>query len=85
MGSFSAKLFILLTQNNFVIKESFDAANIFREIPAGLFDKGYVFASFHKESLSKNVPLERTINIILERVYSRKLVTSQLKKRILKN
>ena len=36
------------------------------------------------ESLFTNVPLQRTINIILDRVYNNKLIATQLKKRTLK-
>ena len=42
------------------------------------------FASFDVKSLFTNVPLQRTINIILDRVYNNKLIATQLKKRTLK-
>ena len=42
-----------------------------------------MFASFDVESLFTNVLLQRTINIILDRVYDNKLIATQLKKQIL--
>ena len=40
--------------------------------------------SFDVESLFTNVPLQQTINIILDCVYNNKLIATQLKKRTLK-
>ena len=45
-----------------------------------MFDDGHIFASFDVESLFTNVPLQRTINIVLDRVYNNKLTAPQLKK-----
>ena len=73
-----------LTQNEFIIRDSFDAANKIKSILPKVFNDGYIFASFNVESLFTNVPLQRTINIILDRVYNNKLVTTQLKKPTLK-
>ena len=44
---------------------------------------GYMFPSFDVESLFTNVPLQRNINIISDRVYNNKLIATQLKKRTL--
>ena len=73
-----------LTQNEFIIRDSFDAANKIKSILPKVFNDGYIFASFNVESLFTNVPLQRTINIILDRVYNNKLVATQLKKPTLK-
>ena len=78
------KLLYLLTQNEFMIIDSFDAANKIKSVPPEVFDDGYVLASFDMKSLSTNVPLQRTIKIILDRVYDKKLIATQLKKRPLK-
>lgn len=84
VGSFFTQLLNLLSQNNFVIKDFFDAANKIREIPTDLFNKAYVFASSDIESFFTNAPLERNINIILDHVYNKNLATTPLKKRTLK-
>ena len=67
-----------------MIIDSFDAANKIKSVPPDVFDDGYVLASFDVKSLSTNVPLQRTIKIILDRVYDNKLTATQLKKRSLK-
>ena len=43
-----------------------------------LFDIGYVFASSYLETLFTNVPIERTMNIILHPVYNEMLITTHL-------
>ena len=49
-----------------------------------LFQGGYQFVSFDVESLFTNVPLRRTVNIILDRIYKDVLITTTFKKRTLK-
>ena len=44
----------------------------------------YTFVSFDVESLFTNVPLKKTIEIILNRVYSEKEISTTLSKRSLK-
>jgi hypothetical protein len=44
----------------------------------------YKFVSFDVESLFTNVPLRRTINIILDRVYKQNLIDTTLRKSTLK-
>ena len=53
-----------LTENQYVVKYSFIAGNMIREIAKELFDQGYRFFSFDVESLFTLVPLSKTINII---------------------
>ena len=36
--------------------------------------KGYKFVSFDVETLFTNVPLRRTINVVLDRIYNKKLI-----------
>ena len=84
VGSYLTELLNPLTQNEFIIRDSFDAANKVKSIPPEVLDDGYIFVSFDVESLFTNVPLQRTINIILDCVYNNKLVATQLKKRTLK-
>ena len=70
-----------LALNDFTVKDSFDAANKIQQIPKELFDSVYKFASFGMISLFTNVPLAKSIDIILKRVYSENLVTTNLTKR----
>ena len=49
-----------------------------------MFEEGYQFVSFDAESLFTNVPLSKTINIILDRIYRQKLLKTNLKKRAMK-
>ena len=73
-----------LTENEFMIRDSFDAANKIKSILPEVFDDGYIFASFNVEPLFTNMPLQRTINIILDRVYNNKPIATQLKEQTLK-
>ena len=84
VGAYLTELPNPLTQNEFVIKDCFDAANKIRLIPPEVFDEGYVLVSFDAASLFTNVPLKRTIDIILDRVYKKQMISTQLKKRTLK-
>ena len=49
-----------------------------------LFVEGYQFVSFDVESLFTNLPLSRTINIILDRIYNENLFSTTLTKCTLK-
>ena len=82
--SFLAKLLNPLTMNEFSLKDSFDATKRIQNIPDELFEKGYRFVSFDVKSLFTNVPLAKTIGIILNRVYDQKLIETKLKRRSLK-
>ena len=84
IAKFLANLSNPFTLNDFTVKDSFDAANKIQQIPKELFDLGYKFVSFDVISLFTNVPLAKTIDIILKRVYSENLVTTNLTKRTMK-
>ena len=84
IAKFLANLLNPLTLNDFTVKDSFDAANKIQQIPKELFNAGYKFISFDAISLFTNVPLAKTIDIILKRVYNEKLVTTNLTKRTMK-
>ena len=73
-----------MTINKYTLKDSYDTATRIRNIPTELFDQGYVFVSFDVVSLFTNVPLQRTTNIILNRVYNEQPVETNLKKSTLK-
>ena len=53
-------------------------------VPRKLFDDGYRFVSFDFKSLFTNVPLNKNVNIILNRIYKSKLISTTLTKRTLK-
>ena len=71
--------------NDHNLKDSFDAVKMIRSIPPELFDKDYQFVSFDVQSLFTSVPIQKTINKILDRVYNKKLINTNLKKRTTKN
>ena len=70
LGKFITKLLNPLTQNEYHLKDSFDAAERIKNIPGHLYDEGYQLVSFDVKSLFTNVPLNKTIKVILDRVYT---------------
>ena len=74
VGKFLSELLQPLTQNEYTLKDTFDAANRIKAISPALFTEGYEFVSFDVESLFTNVPLQRTLRIIEDRIYNKKLV-----------
>ena len=74
----------LLTFNEFSLSDSFEAVSCIQNIPQHLFHQGYQFVSFDIVSLFSNVPLSRTVDIILNRIYNENLINNTLKKRTLK-
>ena len=66
VGKYLANLLNSLTQNDFVVKDSFEVVNKIHNIPSELFNCGYRYYSFDVTSLFTNVPLSKTINIIKE-------------------
>ena len=84
IGKFLSTLLNPLTQNEYAVKDSFDAAQRIQQIPQNLFDEGYRYVSFDAVSLFTNVPLKRTVDVILDRVYNDKLIKTKLVKRTLK-
>ena len=74
----------LVTENQYVVRDSFSAANKITETPKELFDEGYRFVSFGMESLFTSVSLKKTINVILDRIYNKKLLNANIKKRTIK-
>ena len=67
-----------------MVKDSFTATNKIRKIPKELFDQGYRFVSFDVEPLFTLVPLSKTINIILDQIYNKNLLKTNIKKRTMK-
>ena len=73
VGQYLSKIFQLLTINDYNTKDSFDDGNQIKNIPKELFDAGYRLVLFDVESLFTNVPLQRSINVMLKRIYDDKL------------
>ena len=73
-----------LTHNDHTVKDSFEAVNRIHNIPPELFDQGYRYVSFDVTSLFTNVPLNKTVDVILKRVYKDKLIKTNLRKSTLK-
>ena len=84
VGCYLTELLNPFTQNEFMIRNSFYATNKIKSILPKVFDDGFIFGSFALESLFTNVPLQKIIHIILDRVYNNKLIAIQFKKRTLK-
>ena len=84
VGKFITKLLNPLTQNQYALKDSFEAAEKIKAIPDHLYDEGYRLVSFDVKSLFTNVPLQKTIDVILDWVYNQKLISTNSKKRTLK-
>ena len=73
-----------LTHNEYSVQESFDAVNKIQNIPDNLFTDGYSFLSFDVKSLFTNIPLQKTVKIILNKIYNEKIITTTLKKQTMK-
>ena len=73
-----------LCLNEYHLKDSFHAAEKIKAIPPQYFDDGYQFVSFDVKSLFTNVPLEKTIKVIMNRIYTEKKISTTLKQRTLK-
>ena len=85
VGKYITKLLNPLTQNNYSLKDSFDAVERINKIPKDLLDNSnYKLVSLDVVSLFTNVPLKRTVNIILKRIYKDKLINTTISKRTLK-
>ena len=80
IGKFLTSLLNPLAQNEYVVK---DPAKI-NSISFGDISDQNTFVSFDVELLFKNVSLKKTIEIILNRVYSEKKISTALSKRSLK-
>ena len=85
VGKFLTRLLNPLTQNEYVLQDSFQAAERIRsEVTEELFEEGYVLVSLDVKSLFTNVPLQKTLDVILKRVYTEKKIQTNLTKRTLK-
>ena len=69
VGRYLAQL-CSLTNNEFTLRDSFKAVNSIQYIPSSLFVNGYKYVSFNVESLFTNVPIKKTISVILTQIYN---------------
>ena len=81
VGKFLAELLNPLAHNEYTLRDSFHAVSDLKSIPNELFTQGYRLVSFDVVSLFTNVPLERTVQIILDRVFKQNLTSTTLSKR----
>ena len=84
VAEYLSKLLFPLTLNEFKLKDSFDAVNRIHNIPPHLFSDGYRFVSFDVTSRFTNIPLRKTVDVILKRIYTDKQIQTGLQKRTLK-
>ena len=63
---FLSSLLQLLTRKSNNLKDSFDAVDKIKSVPLQILEEEYQFVSFDVASLFMDVPLNKTINIILE-------------------
>ena len=69
--------------NKFSGKDTFDAVSHVNNLPRKLFDDRYRFVSFDVKCFFTNVPLKKTVDIFLNRIYKSKLISTTLTKRTL--
>ena len=84
IGKFLTSLLNPLAQNEYVVKDFFEAAAKINSISFDGMNDERTFGSFDVESLFTNVPLKETIEIILNIVYDEKKISAALSKRSLK-
>ena len=84
VAKYLTRLLNPITTNEFSKKDSFDAVSQINDIPQNIFNDQFKFVSFDVKSLFTNIPLKKTVNIILHRIYNQKDLATSLKKRTLK-
>ena len=84
IGCFLKGILHPLTQNRFSLKDSFHAVEEIRKIDFDDITEEWCFVSFDVVSLFTNVPLKRTVNIILDRIYKEKKIDVKLNRSTLK-
>ena len=65
--------------NKWIIIIIIKAAGRIAAIPKHLYDEGYHLVSFDVKSLFINVPLQTTINIIVDRIYNKNIITAWIR------
>ena len=73
VGKYSTKLLNPLTQNEYSLKDTFDGAERIKKISKELLrNEECTLTSLDIVSFFTNVPLRKTVNIVLDRVYNQK-------------
>ena len=86
VGKYIIRLLNPLLQNEYSLKDTFDAAECIKKKPKELIrNEEYTLISLNVVSLFTNVALRKTVNIILDHVYDQKPIKTTLSKNILKN
>ena len=80
-SKYLAKLLAPLTKSKYTINSTDDFISFTRNLK---LDEEYDMVSFDVSSLFTNVPLEYTIDLILDKVYKKKLVKTKLKREEMK-
>ena len=65
IAKYLSNLLYRLTENTFIVNDSFETANKIEAIPSELFNEGYRFITFNVISLFTKVPLNRSIKVAL--------------------
>ena len=77
------KLLNPVTQSKYSVKDTIDAAELIKKIPKDLIrNEEYTLIPLDVVLLFTNVPLRKTANIILDRVYNQKLIKTTLSKNV---
>ena len=84
IGCYLKNLLYPLTLNDYSMKDTFHAVEEIKKIDFSLLNNGYKLVSFDVVSLFTNVPLKRTVNVIIDRIYKDKVIETNLKKNTLK-
>ena len=84
IGTYLKTLLNPLTVNEFSLKDTFQAVEEIQKIDQTQLEEGYRLVSFDVVSLFTNVPLKRTVNVILDRIYKDKVIETKLRKSTLK-
>ena len=64
LRKYLAQLLYRLTNNEFTLKDSFEAINRIQDIPSSLLMNGCKYVSFDVELIFTNVPIKKTLNVI---------------------
>ena len=85
VGKYITKVPNPLTQNEYSLKDTFDAVERIKKIPKELIrNKEYTLTLLDAVSLFTNALLLKTVNIILGHAYKQKLIKTALSKNVLK-
>ena len=84
VGKYLAQLLYPPTNNEFTLKDSFQAFNRIQYIPSSLYVNGYKHVSFDANLILTNLLIKKTIHIILTQIYNDHIISKNLRKLSLK-